>query len=224
MRRNRRWILLLNVLLVCTMSALAQSGRKQKKADPQPPVQGINQPDKRVQNNDVNDASNSSSSTDPEPDEEKNGQKKIQALKKKLLIMSSMPDMNVSLYYADIARQGCASEAHRLAPTLVVTDSSNQTRSDAMRAAKDSDDTYVVLLEIESMMGGGMINGMDLRFTLYEPKTGKQIAFGTGMPRTPSRGVPVPMGGGNRTDVRMDWAARDVADQVISKMNLRPGF
>ena len=226
---HRRFALAAVFCLLCAALVAAQSGRKQKKAEPQPPVQGINQPDKRVQNNDLGDAS-TSSSTDPDAPEENNGQKKIQALKKRLNVMSAMPDMNVSLYFADIARQGFSSEARRLVPTLQMSDSgSNQNRSDAIKAAKEGDDSYVVLLEIESMSGMGMINGLDLRFYLYEPKTGKQIAFGSGYPNPPSTGgggggLGLPPIGGSRTDIRMDWAARDVARQVIGKMNLRPGF
>ncbi|NOT60148.1 MAG: hypothetical protein HOP19_07970 [Acidobacteria bacterium] len=216
------WLCLLSVSF--SFGVFAQSGRKQKKAETQPPPQGVNQPDKRVSNNDFGGAA-TSSSTDPEA-EEKDGKPKLQAIKKRLIVMSAMPDMNVSLYFSDIARQGLLSEARRLVPTLQLSDSgSNQNRSDAMKAAKESDDAYVVLLEIESMSGSGMINGLDLRFTLYEPKTGKQIAFGSGYPQQPSAGgVGLPPIGGSRTDIRMDWAARDVARQVIGKMNLRPGF
>jgi hypothetical protein len=72
-----------------------------------------------------------------------------------------------------------------------------------------------------------VINGLDLRYYLFEPKTGKMVGSGSGYPNPPSAGVGginVPMGGSSRTDIRMDWAARDVAAQVISKMKLRPGF
>lgn len=223
-RQISRWFILCLCLLAALLDdAAAQSGRKQKKAEPQPPVQGTNQPDKRVQNNDFGDAA-TSSSTDPEP-EEKNGQKKLEALKKHLIVMSSMPDMNVSLYFADIARQGCSNELRRIVTTLQVSEQSNQNRSDALKAAKEADDTYVVLLEIESMSGMGAINGMDLRFTLFEPKTGKQMAFGNGYPNPPSRGgAQMPPMGANNTALRMDWAARDVAYQIVSKLKLRPGF
>ena len=224
MQRYRLLILWLSLLAVLAGSVAAQSGRRQKKADAQPPVQGTNQPDKRVQNHDLGDGAGTSSSTDPDETEAKNGQKKIEALKKSLIVMSAMPDMNVSLYFADIARQGFTSEMHQVVPTLQISEQANQNRVDAIKAAKESADAYVVLLEIESMSGMGMINGLDLRFTLYEPKTGKQLVFGSGMPNPPSRGSQVPIGGTSRTDIRMDWAARDVADQVISKLHLKAGF
>ena len=221
---SRLFVFALTCLLSASLVA-AQSGRKQKKSEDQPPPQGVNQPDKRVQNNDLGSAA-TSSSTDPETENDKDGKPKLKALNKRLLVMSSMPDMNVSLYFADIARQGCLSEARRLVPTLQLSDSgSNQNRVDAMKAAKESDDGYVVLLEVESMSGMGSINGLDLRYYLFEPKTGKMIGSGSGYPRQPSvGGVGVPIGGGSRTDIGMDWAARDVAAQVISKMKLRPGF
>jgi hypothetical protein len=204
------------VWLACFSVTLcfAQSGRKEKKSNNQPPPQGVNQPDKRVQNNDFGGAA-TSSSTDPDAEEkDKDGKPKLQANQKRLIVMSAMPDMNVSLYFADIARQGLLSEARRLVPTLQLSDSgSNQNRADAMKAAK------------ESMSGTGAVNGLDLRFALFEPKTGKQIAMGTGYPRPPSvGGGSIPIGGGSRADIGMDWAARDVAQQVISKLKLRPGF
>ncbi len=224
MRNSSRLVLFVLTCLLCVPFVAAQSGRKQKKSEGQPPPQGVNQPEKRVQNNDFGGAA-TSSSTDPEAEESKD-KVKVQALKKRLIVMSSMPDMNVSLYFADIARQGCVSEAHRIVPTLQISDSgSNQNRSDAMKAAKESEDGYVVLLEIESMSGMGIINGLDLRFYLFEPKTGKMVGSGSGYPNPPSvGGIGVPMGGSSRTDIRMDWAARDIAQQVIKRMNLRPGF
>ena len=217
-------VLFVLTCLLCVPFVAAQSGRKEKKSDKQPPPQGVNQPEKRVQNNDFGGAA-TSSSTDPEAEESKD-KAKLLALKKRLNVMSAMPDMNVSLYFADIARQGFSSEAHRLVPTLQLSDAgSNQNRVDAIKAAKESEDAYVVLLEIESMSGMGTINGLDLRYYLFEPKTGKMIGSGSGYPRQPPvGGGGVPIGGGSRTDVGMDWAARDVAAQVISKMKLRPGF
>jgi hypothetical protein len=60
---------------------------------------------------------------------------------------------------------------------------------------------------------------------VFEPKTGKQIVFGSGVPNPPTRGGgSVPLGGMNNTALRMDWAARDVAAQVIGRLKLRPGF
>ncbi len=224
MRNSSRLVLFVLTCLLCASFVAAQSGRKQKKSEGQPPPQGVNQPEKRVQNNDFGGAA-TSSSTNPEAEESKD-KVKVQALKKRLIVMSTMPDMNVSLYFSDIARQGLSSEARRLVPTLQISDSgSNQNRVDAIKAAKESDDAFVVLLEIESMSGMGMINGLDLRFYLYEPKTGKMVGSGSGYPNPPSvGGINIPMGGSSRTDIRMDWAARDVAGQVMSKMKLRPGF
>lgn len=83
---------------------------------------------------------------------------------------------------------------------------------------------FVVWIELLfNRMGVGSMNGVDVRFTIFEPKTGKQIFFGNGFPRQP-QGMPIPPMGGTREQMLLDWAGRDIADQVIRKLGLRSGF
>src|SRR5438309_6806087 len=82
------------VLLITGAAALGQSGRKQKKPDTQPPVQGVNQPEARV-------------TPEPAAAPEK-PQEKVKG--PTILVATEMPDMNISLYFADIAREGCIRE------------------------------------------------------------------------------------------------------------------
>lgn len=198
------------LLMLATM-VVAQSGRKQKKADPQPQVQGVNNPDAR---------------TVPEPEvvPEKPKEKPVEK-GKAIQISSAMGDMEIPMYYTTAVSDGCLDQLRRELKTAQLSSERNQTRSDAMKDAKDSEDLFVVWIELQySRVGAGSMNGVDVRFTVFEPKTGRQIFFGTGFPRQP-QGMPIPpMGGGSRDQMYLDWAGRDIADQVIRKLGLRSGF
>ena len=201
---------LIGCLTLLGTVAWAQSGRKQKKADPQPVVQGVNNPDAR---------------TVPEPEVSPDKPKDKPVEKgKSLMIASAMGDMEIPMYYTDAVRDGCLDQLRRELKAVQLSSERNQTRGDAMKAAKDSEDLFVVWIELQyDRMGTGSLNGVDVRFTVFEPKTGKQIYFGSGYPRQP-QGTSFPPVGGSRQQMYLDWTGRDIADQVIRKLGLRPSF
>jgi hypothetical protein len=208
MRRNLNLIfVLLTFALLLGAMAHAQSGRKQKKADPQPPVQGVNRPELRTQ---------------PEPEVE------VEKPKEKekgpgLMIATGMGDIDVPLYYTDIAREACLRELRDELKTADLREARNQSRGEAMKTAKDDDRTYVVWMEVlYDRFGSVNSTGVDLRYTVFEPKTGKIAASGSGYPTQPTRGVPIPPIGASRAQVYLDWMGRDVAQQVIRRLGLRP--
>lgn len=187
--------------------AAAQSGRKQKKADPQPVVQGVNNPDAR---------------TVPEPEVVPEKPKEVEK-GKAVMISSAMTDIEIPGFYADTAREACLNELRREVKTIQLSSERNQHRSDAMKAAKDGD-TFVVWIElIYDRMGAGSMNGLDMRFTVFEPKTGKPIAFGSGYPRQPG-GMSAPPIGASRDQMYVDWAGRDIAQQIIKRLGLRGSY
>ncbi|HMV47467.1 MAG TPA: hypothetical protein PLD20_33990 [Blastocatellia bacterium] len=191
--------------LVLAASALAQSGRKQKKAETQPPPQGVNQPETRTV-------------AEPEIAPEKPKEKEKGPA---VMVSTSMPDLEIPSFYADTAREACANEFRRELKTIEVHQERNQHRSDAMKAAKDEDNTYVVWIELSyNRMGGGTMNGLDMRYTVFEPKTARIAGSGFGYPTQPM-GMPVPPLGASRDQVYVDWAGRDIAQQVIKRLNLR---
>ncbi len=207
---SKSLVVLIGCLLLLGTVAVAQSGRKQKKADPQPVIQGVNQPEAR---------------TVPEPEvaPEKPKEKPVEK-GKAIQISSAMGDMEIPMYYTTAVSDGCLDQLRRELKTAQLSSERNQTRSDAMKAAKESEDLFVVWIELQySRVGAGSMNGVDVRFTVFEPKTGKQIFFGTGFPRQP-QGMPIPPMGGSRDQMALDWAGRDIADQVIRKLGLRSGF
>ncbi len=211
MRRQLQFVFTACFCLLLASTAPAQSGRKQKKADPLPPVQGVNQPETRTV---------AESTVEPE-DRDK---PKAEELKTKIQVMSEMGDMGIPSYFNDTVRAACAHELKRQARGLQASDSGgNKNRTDAMDVAKNNDNVYVVLFDLQVDRMGTSQNGLELRYTVFEPKTGKQVAFGTGMPVQPS-GFPQPPIGATREQVQIEWAARDAAQQILSKLKLRTGY
>ena len=204
MRHNLKLIFAVSLCLLLLFAvADGQSGRKQKKSDPPPPIQGVNQPDARVE-------------SVPEVPSEIPKEKD----QRSIMVMTSMPDMLLPLYYADLARRGCLSEIRDVARTIDLREASNQNRSDAIKAAKNDDRTYVILMELEPDRFGN--SGVDLRYTIFEPKTGKVAGMGSGYPVQPTSRIPIPPIGASREQVYIDWAGRDVGRQVLKKLGITP--
>ena len=204
MSRKLKFVVAISVcLLALNLMAFGQSGRKQKKSDQLPPVQGVNQPDKRVQ---------------PEP--ELIPEKPKESERRTIMIMSSLPDAMIPVFYADTARQACLSEMSRALKSIDLREASNQNRADAVKIAKEDERTYVVLIEIEADRMGSSTSGIDLRYSVFEPKTGKMVGSGSGYPTQSGIGTPLPPVGASREQVYVELAGRDIARQVMKKLGL----
>ncbi|MGE0104835.1 MAG: hypothetical protein AB7H86_21605 [Blastocatellales bacterium] len=194
------------LLLIPLSIASGQSGRKQKKTPPQPPVQGVNQPEARVQPDPT---------IEPEKEEEKAPQRTI-------MVLSSMPDVQIPIFYADAARRGCLSELRDAMKSVDLREDRNSNRSDAIKLAKDDDSTWVLLLDLELDRLGTSRIGVEVRYSMFEPKTAKVIASGIGYPVQPNTGTPMPPVGASWDQVYLDWMGRDVARQVMRRMGAIP--
>jgi hypothetical protein len=192
-------------LLAVSAMVVGQSGRRQKRAEKQPPIQGVNQPEARVE---------PSPQAVPERPQSKEPDRTI-------MVASAMPDMMLPLFYADIARDACLKELRSALKSIELREGSNQTRSDAIKVAKDTG-AYVVHMELQPDQLGGSMSNVDLRYTIFEPKTGKVAGSGSGYPVQPSGGLPLPPVGASREQVYLDWMGRDVARQVMKRLNLVP--
>lgn len=207
MRHNQKPIFaVLFCLLMLATLASAQSGRKQKKAEPQPPVQGVNQPEAR---------------TVPEPEVEPEKPKE-KDLGRSVIVSTAMADIGISSYYPDASRRGCIQELREVLRTVQISEDRNQNRSDAIKAAKNDDKTYVVWMEFEVDRMGTSSYGFELRYTVFEPKTAKVVATGYGYPQQPSGPLSLPPIGGSRSEIYADWAGRDVARQVVKRLGWVP--
>jgi hypothetical protein len=192
-------------LLAVSAVVVGQSGRRQKKAEKQPPIQGVNQPEARVE---------PAPQVVPERPKDKEPERSI-------MIASAMPDMMLPLFYADIAREACLKEMRSTLKSIDLREGRNQTRSEAIKVAKDTG-AYVVHMEFQPDQFGGSRGDVDLRYTIFEPKTGKVAGSGSGYPTQPSGGLPLPPVGASREQVYLDWMGRDVARQVMKRLNLVP--
>ena len=204
----RRSLWLLMILLIGALAgvhASAQSGRKQKKANNEPPIQGVNQPDARV-------------TPEPEaaPDKPKEKPKATA-----IMVSTDLSGFDVPLYFADIARQGCLNELRQISQDLELSESKNQSRGEAINAAKNDDRRYVVWMQFELDRMGASQGGFNLKYTIFEPKTSKVLGVGEGVPVQPNR-MPAPPIGASRSEMLAEWAGRDVAHQVVKRLHLAP--
>ena len=200
MFRPKRIMLLLLLVLIGTV-AVAQSGRKQKKAPDLPPVQGVPAPSKTPEppQPDV-----------PEPDPEKEKEKeKARASAKGIVLGTDWADMNISMGMADYVRRACRSELTRLMRGLEVRDTGNMSRSDAIKMAKDEDRFYVVCLEFQTFG-----SSYEVRYTIYEPKTAKSLGLGSSPIYTDSYG--------RASYYAYERAGRDIARQLLNRLDLHP--
>lgn len=203
MRSTRQMAILLLLVTLLPAAGAAQSGRRQKRAENQPPVQGVNQPEARTRPEQV------SPSEEERPKEQGPG----------IVVMSGMPDAMVPIFFADIVRQGCISELRGILKAAHdIREARNQNRTDAIKAAREDDKYFVLWLEVELDQMGVSMTGVDLRYTIYEPKTARVAGVGTGFPTQPSSGSSIPPIGASRQQVLLDWAARDVARQVVKRL------
>jgi hypothetical protein len=205
MRRNLKHVFATLICLL-TLAAFAtltsgQSGRKQKKSDPQPPIQGVNQPEART-------------APEPEVSPEKPKEKEPG---RSVMVSTAMADIGISSFYPDTARRGCVEEFRSVMRTIQISEESNQHRSDAIKVAKESD-RHVVWMEFQVDQMGASNAGFELRYTVFEPKTAKVVGTGSGIPQQPAGPISLPPIGGARTDVYADWAGRDVARQVMKRL------
>ena len=205
MRRNLKPVF---AALICLFALAAfatltsgQSGRKQKKSEPQPPIQGVNQPEAR---------------TAPEPEVSPDKPKEKDP-GRSVLVSTAMPDFGISSFYPDAARRGCIEEFHDAMRTIKISEERDQHRGDAIKAAKDSD-RYVVWMEFQADQMGTSRYGFELRYTVFEPKTAKVVGTGYGVPQQQTGPISLPPIGSGRTDVYADWAGRDVARQVMKRL------
>ncbi len=196
------------VALVCMLTLVAlvtlasgQSGRKHKKADPQPPIQGVNQPEAR---------------TIPEPEVAPDKPKEKEP-GRAVMVSTATPDFGVSSFYPDTARRACMEEFRSAMRSIQISEGRDQHRSDAIKAAKESE-RYVVWMEFLTDQMNTSSYGFELRYTVFEPKTAKVVSSGYGVPNQPAGPISLPPIGGARADVYADWAGRDVARQVMKRL------
>lgn len=205
-RMNQMWRTFLlcaavAVALAAGSSVSAQSGRKSKKAEAQPPIQGVNQPETRVI---------------PEPTGPVDSKPKEKPIP--ILVASDTVDVFGSGgYYMDYVRQGCVAEL-RDNRALDIQEARDTNRAQAAKRAKE-DDIFVVHLELRNngMSSSSSSGSLDLMFTVYQPKTGKVAGSGSGYPAQGGARMPIPGGGGGYgyDQRQLELMGRDAANKAL---------
>ena len=210
MKRISLFAALIGFAIVVAMNVSAQSGRKQKKAETQPPPQGVNQPETRVI---------------PEPtgvSDSQSKSKKENAIT--VMVASDLADVFGSGYYIDYARQGCIAELRDESHTLDIREARDTNRAQAAKRAKE-DEIFVIHLELRNsgMQSSTASGSFDLMFTIYQPKTGKSIGSGSGYPAQGGARMPIPAGGYGYDQRALELMGRDAANKALKIIREKGG-
>jgi hypothetical protein len=202
------------IFLFSVFASGAQSGRKPPKRD---------EPPKPVQ---------PPSETEP-PIETKESAKQPKSLIPMLILRGRSFN---GTYYVDIVTDGCAARLQKSQALKVNPSRTEVTRKEAMDQAKASEDLYVLWLEANFErfnMGSNSTynsyNDVSVDYFLFAPKTGDRKSWGKIYlrPYTPTATsggaqIPVPVPS-NRVPIEylIRQAGEDIADRVLSSLNLR---
>ncbi len=139
-----------------------------------------------------------------------------------IMLATPFPGPDLSFTFIVIASRACAAEL-RTMRGLDVTEARDQSREDAIKAAKENDRGVVVYLEFRAFAlsnGPPKEEDLTLYFTVFEPKTGKVMTTGAGHP-TPSSFLPLPKAGAARDERLVELAAQDAARNILKKLKLK---
>jgi len=198
------------IFLLSVVVSGAQSGRKvPKRNDPPKPVQP---------------------STEEEP--VKAESEKPQSSLIPMLIVRGHT-FNSSSYLVDIITDGCASRLQKSSSLKVNPSRAEVNRKEASDQAKASEELYVLWLEADlnrfDMDRTSTYSNTSVDYYLFAPKTGERKSWGKIYlrpynPTTSTGGVNVPLpvpSGRVPVEYLLKQAGEDVADRVLSAMNLR---
>ena len=201
MKRSSLLVAVFAIALIAVVTTSAQSGRKSKKADPQPPIQGVNQPETRVV---------------PEPTGASDSQPKSKEKQLAVLVSSDLVDAFSSSYYIDYARQACIAQLRDENRSLDIREAKDTNRAQAAKRAKE-DEVFVIHLEMRNsgMSSSSASGSFDLMFTVYQPKTGKSVGSGSGYPSQGGARMPIPAGGYGYDQRALEMMGRDAANKAL---------
>ena len=147
-----------------------------------------------------------------------------------ILVVKFLPNVGTSSIYSNIALDGCLEELKR-SPAVEVSSSKDKSRKEASDFAKASNDTYVVLIQLEQeivdtehqsvMVTGGDPRTLVVSFVMFAPGTGKVKTSGRVYQGTTRGGVGQPVPGTRGiVDYELRRCGRDAADRILDVLNL----
>lgn len=133
--------------------------------------------------------------------------------------------MSIPLQYHSTAQRACADRLRSRSSAEVDMAQRDLGRGEAIKKAKESSNTYVVLLTLNLDQMASSYDDLQIEFVVFTPGTAKVLISGRNYVNG-SRTGPVVVGPTTRLPANMlreQWvrqAAEDVADRIIRKMNL----
>jgi hypothetical protein len=194
----------LALVAFCAIAAQAQSGRRQPRTAPAAPVP----------------------TPTPEPTPEPKKQDKDSDLG---FIIAADRYTNMNSYpwsYFDAVMVGCAGRLRSGSSATVDIAQQDMNRSDAIKKAKGETTTYVVLIKLKLDDMASSYDDLEVEFTVFAPKTGKIVVFGTAyqnanqsgpiITRPNSRGRSGPL----YREELLKRAGEDMGDRILKTLNL----
>ncbi|HEU4507990.1 MAG TPA: hypothetical protein VFR78_07125 [Pyrinomonadaceae bacterium] len=153
---NSQRLTCLIVILLCAVAAHAQSGRRQTKRPPAAPVP----------------------TPTPEPSPTAKTETKDPELE---IFLGADRDHNygaVPWRFYDAALRGCADRLRQKSGVAVDVSQNSVSRGDAIKKAKSSDNTYVILIILTFDAMARSYDDLQLHFTVFAPTTSKVVTTG----------------------------------------------
>lgn len=185
-------------LLLCTLTAIAQSGRRVKKssttAAPTPEA---------------------TATPTPSPTPERPSIP--------IFVGASSVDSfsDIPFYFNDSVAKSCAQALQRIGAVHVELSSRDLTRSDAMKRAKEAREGYVVLLELRSDRSRtgdqrSSLSTVYIDFEVFAARTAKRVTSGSVYQQAGLRDIIGGRSGSAAAEDRLKNAARVAADRILS--------
>jgi len=194
----------LELVAVCAITASAQSGRKQPRTAPAAPV--------------------------PTPTPEPTPEPKKEEKKSELgFILAADRYTNMDSYpwsYFDAVMVGCAGRLRSVSSASVDIAQNDVSRGEAIKKAKAETTTYVVSIKLKIEEPARSYDDLVAEFTVFAPKTGKVVTFGTAYQNTNRKG-PIVVGPNSRgssgalyREDLLKRAGEDIAERILKTLNL----
>ena len=193
-------VILTSVLLLCALTAFAQSGRRVKKSERLPPVP--------------------TPEASPTPTPRSSPERTAIPIFLGANSLASFGD--IPFYFNESVAKSCAQELQQRGVVHVDLSSRDLSRGDAMKRAKEAKEGYVVMLELHSdRRAGDRGSGLStvyIEYVVFAAGTAKVVTSGSVYQRASGMGDII----GGRSDSarvaeqRLKNAARDAASRILS--------
>lgn len=209
MKSANRITVITCLILACSFAAYAQSGRRQTKPAPAAPI--------------------------PSPTPEPTPKPKTEAKEPELFFfVGADRNRSYSFYpnsYYDAVLSGCSEVLRRYSSAQVDVTVRELSRGEAIKKAKDSANTYTVLLELQEdamsrSPGNSQYDQIQLEYVVFAPGTAKIVTSGRTYQNASRKGPVVvgPTGGGSTSglyrEVLLKRAGEEAGDRILRALHL----